>query len=205
MRIVLEGLPGSGKTTHAAAIASKFDLPLIPEWVGLTDRAWRDAGPNVPFYFANDELKEVMGRYFSHCPALFDRHYTGALAYGFALTGLHGEAEDGESYDTNYQWYQHSLEQGKLTRPDLVVMLDISPATSLQRQPRATAFDPLWGDPHALELMRHYYQLFYRQIEPDVQVHWIDAEASTGAVRGEIEQLVGAALQSRASHAFGVT
>ena len=200
MRIVFEGLPGAGKTSHVQQLASAFALPLVPEWICFTDKQWRSYALCKPFYFANDEVKEFIGRFFTS-PVLFDRHYTGALAYGYALSQVHGpDPLTGESYEENLSWYKHCLAQNRLCQPACVFILDISPDTSLRRQPRAQAFDPIFGDRACLEAMRTYYHIFYTQIEPEVQVFWVDGEGAKTAVYQTLHQHLTAILANDSTH-----
>ena len=177
MRVVLEGLPGAGKTTHSSQLAQEFNCPLIQEWAGLSEAEWQRHPLRAPYYLANDETKEFLGSLFSGRLVLFDRHYAGALAYGYALTAVRGASRaTGECYEENFAWYQECIQAQRLTPPDYVFVIDIAPATSLRRQPRASAGDPIWGDTACLEAMRFYYRQFYALIEPHVKTIWLDGE-----------------------------
>lgn len=180
MRIVLEGLPGAGKTTHATRLAHALQCPLVPEWATLTEAEWQSHPLRAPYYLANDEAKEFMGQLFTGPLVIFDRHYTGALAYGYALTTVRGATRtQGECYEVNFEWYQRCRQTNALTQPTAVLVIDIPPTTSIQRQPRASAGDPVWGDVACLEAMRVYYRHFYSHIEPQVHAVWLDGEQPT--------------------------
>jgi thymidylate kinase len=183
MRVVLEGLPGAGKTSHSQQLAQDFGCPLIPEWAGFSEDNWKRHNLRLPYYLANDETKEFLGNLFSERLVLFDRHYTGALAYGYALTTVRGaNRSTGECYEENFAWYRRCIQNKTLTPPDYVFVIEISPTASIQRQPRASAGDPIWGDIACLEAMRFYYHQFYALIEPQVQVVWIDGEIAQARV-----------------------
>lgn len=177
MRVVLEGLPGAGKTTQALRLAQAFQCPLIPEWAAFTESDWKQHPLRAPYYLANDEVKDYLGRLFTGPLIIFDRHYTGALAYGYALSAVRGATRAaGEAYDVNLEWYQRGQRERGLTTPEVVFVLDIPPATSIRRQPRASAGDPIWGDAACLDAMRFYYRQFYTLIEPQVHTVWLDGE-----------------------------
>jgi thymidylate kinase len=176
IRVVLEGLPGAGKTTLATRLSQRLECPLVPEWVGFQADGWTRFPLRTPFYFANDELKEQLASYVSQGCVLMDRHYASTLAFAY---GLDGEGQPNprhdESYAGNHAWYRRGLATGALRQADLVLVLDIPPHVSLERQPGARAFDPIvWGEPERLEAIRRFYARFFREEEPSVRVLWLD-------------------------------
>jgi thymidylate kinase len=188
VRVVFEGLPGAGKTSHVNALAKSLGCPMIAEWVAFPESDWMRYTLREPYYLANDETKEFLGNLFKDSLVLFDRHYTGALAYSYALSVVrHADCSTGECYEQNMSWYRRCMAEHRLSASNVVFWLDISPATSLQRQPRARASDPIWGDVDCLEAMRFYYRQFYALIEPHVKLIHIDAEQPLAQVYHLIE------------------
>jgi thymidylate kinase len=191
MRVVFEGLPGAGKTTTTAVMADRLKCPLIPAFAGFSDRIWLNFRFSQPYYKTLDEVKDYLARQFVDSPILIDRHYIGTLAYAYALTSVKGkQREDGECYPDQLQWYRNCFHHGILTSPDVVVLLDITPELSLQRQPTARAEDAVWGDINCLEAMRYYYGKFFELIEPDIKVLWIDASEPLENVISNIERAI---------------
>ncbi|MDY7229492.1 AAA family ATPase [Hyalangium rubrum] len=182
IRVVLEGLPGAGKTTLATRLAQRLDCPLVPEWVGFRADEWVRSSLRTPFYFANDEMKEQLASYVSKGCVLMDRHYASTLAFAY---GLDGEGQPNprgdETYAGNHTWYRRGLATGSLRQAGLVLMLDIPPRVSLERQPGARTFDPIvWGEPERLEAIRRFYGRFFREEEPTVRVCWLDGTRAPG-------------------------
>ncbi len=175
--MVLEGLPGAGKTTLAARLAETLQAALVPEWVGFTDAQWARWPLHQPFYFANDELKETLARLVATPWVVVDRHYASTLVYAWALDG-EGQPNPraDESWAGNLRWWREARDAGRLSSPEVTVWLDVAPERSLQRQPRARAFDPLWGDVGRLSAMRRGYAHFFSEIEPQVRLVKVDAE-----------------------------
>jgi thymidylate kinase len=189
MRIVFEGLPGAGKTNLINNLANTLSIPVIPEFACLSESNWRNYRLTKPFYQANDEAKEFIGSLIADKVVFFDRHYASTLAYGYALSACFGsDLASGESYRVNYEWYKRCILDRKLTFPDLVFLIDISPMTSRKRKPNAGKIDYVWGSENSLSAVRFYYRQFYELIEPQVEVILIDGEASEDRVLDSVRQ-----------------
>jgi len=183
VKIIFEGLPGAGKSTVIRHISDKFNLPNIPEFVCFSEENWRKFGYIRPFYQVNDEAKEFLSGLFMPSPILIDRHYASTLAYSYALSAHFGtDPITGENFTMNYLWYRQSILDSRLSSPDLVFYLDISPKTSIKRQPRAGKLDYVWGNEDSLEIVRSYYHQFYAVDEPHVHLIQIDGEISLSKV-----------------------
>lgn len=186
-RLVLEGLPGAGKTTLAAKLSRALGGPVVPEWVGLEDRDWARWPLTLPFYFANDELKEAVARFVAAPWVILDRHYASTLAFAYALDGEGQESPRAdESWAGNLAWFLEARSAGRLSPPDVVVWLDIDPALSLARQPRARAFDPVWGEAERLSAMRRGYAHIFERYETGIRIVKVDTSRPEEAVLDEV-------------------
>lgn len=166
-RVVLEGLPGAGKTTLGERLADALRAPLVPEWVGFSDRQWVTLPLKQPFYFANDELKEALARQLAAPVVLMDRHCASTLSFAWALDGEgHPNPRSDESWQGNLAWYRAALAEDRVSPPTITLWLDLPPEVSLERQPRARSFDPLWGDLERLAAMRRGYEHVFTHVQP---------------------------------------
>ncbi len=170
MRIVLEGLPGAGKTTLGTRLSKECNLPFIPEFACFRAEELRRYNLRAPFYRINEETKEYIGNCFTEPVIIFDRHYIGVLAFAFSLNKLQGPNENNENYESEFSWYQKGLRSGSLTRADHIIFLDIPAELSLERQPLAQEFDPMFGNLNFLKLIQDYYHYFFQAVEPDLKV-----------------------------------
>lgn len=178
-RIVIEGLPGAGKTTQIRAMAEELQCPVVPEWVGFSPKQWMSYELVQPFHKCNDEAKDFLAQKLQEPLVLVDRHYTGTLAYAYALTKIEGaQGTRPQSYNDQLNWYLSARASGRLHLPDLCIILDIDPNTSFQRQPLASLGGGMWGRIDALQYMIEYYNLFYLLLEPSVPVVHISSMQS---------------------------
>lgn len=197
LRVVLEGLPGAGKTSHLDELARRFGAPAIAEFPWLPAEDLQRLRLRAPFYRINDEVKEVLARHVAGPCVILDRHYIGTLAFAYALDAVEHLHRPGETYAEEFAWYMASRAAGALTPADLVVMFTIEPAVSCARQPRAGRFDPVFADAAALAAMQDYYRLFTSVVEPHVAVAWIDAAQPVAKVSDALVGAVAAALDAR--------
>jgi deoxyadenosine/deoxycytidine kinase len=171
VRIVLEGLPGAGKTTLGKKLSKELNSPLIPEFACFSAEELKQYNLRAPFYRVNEEIKEYIGNYFKEPLVIFDRHYIGVLAFAFSLNKVQEADDRGENYENEFLWYQQCLKNGLLTPANHVIFLDISPELSLERQPRAREFDSMFGNLDFLKNIQDYYYYYYQAVEPNLQVN----------------------------------
>ncbi len=180
-RIVLEGLPGAGKTSLCNDLSKALNCPHVKEWSAWTEQEWRAYQWNEPFYLANDSMKEMLAQNCRSSWVVIDRHYASTLAYAFALSVAFPDKEllprhlADEKYSDVLSWYERKMEQGSLRKPDLVLLLDISTEVSHKRKPPENHKDPVWREPQALEAMRRYYRDFYSEIETSTQLKVVNS------------------------------
>jgi thymidylate kinase len=191
MRIVLEGLPGSGKSTHALMIGEFFNCPVIPEFAGFSAMYWIKHKLRSPFYRVNDEVKEFLAKQFESDMVIFDRHYVSTLGFSYTLDKFKNiNRLTDERYSFEMNWYLNCRMNEILTPADIVIIIDIPSSTSIERKPSAREFDPIFGVIECLDCMKSYYVKFYEMIEPEVKVIWIDGTKEEDKVFRKITQII---------------
>lgn len=130
MHIVIEGLPGSGKTTLATSLTEggyyiKIDEMLQP----INEDADEFA------YVEHDIAKCALRKKYRN--TVMDRSYLSTLAYNFANDKYSGS----KNYPRIKRRISNELRHRRLTEPDLIIYLVSTNETSLLRQkPENAAF-----------------------------------------------------------------
>src|SRR5688572_26183689 len=110
MKIVLEGLPGAGKSTLTKILEQKLLAYIVPE---LTFDDYKEDTPDnqsetsEDIYLRNDEekCKDADEKNKKEKLVIMDRNYISTLAYNFALT-KYGISD---SYKRVVSWYEKEL------------------------------------------------------------------------------------------------
>ena len=165
--IVLEGMPGAGKTTAACALA-EGGLPVLGEY---TDNA--DATIAISMHPPVDDdnaHQQNWLRKTAQCTARLahdgtvyaDRDWLSSLSYAYSTAA----ADGGAMLRHRAGWAASHLRDGNLLLPGLYVIFDLDPATSLDR--RASRLRPghPWNQPGSLRQLRDFYTCPSRALDP---------------------------------------
>jgi len=165
--IVLEGMPGAGKTTAASALAAR-GLLVLGEY---TDNA--DATIAITMHPPVDDddahqqnwlrkTAQCTARLGHGSPVYADRDWLSSLSYAYSIAA----ADGGALLRHRAGRAASRLRDGTLLLPEIYVIFDLDPATSLYR--RASRLRPghPWNHPGALRRLRDFYACPSRALDP---------------------------------------
>jgi predicted ATPase len=165
--IVLEGMPGAGKTTAACALAGR-GLPVLGEYTDNADATIAIA--MHPPVEDDDAHQQNWLRKTAQCTARLahggtvyaDRDWLSSLSYAYSTAA----ADGGALLRHRAAWAASRLCDGSLFLPGLYVIFDLDPATSLDR--RASRLRPghPWNHPGSLRRLRDFYACPSRALDP---------------------------------------
>lgn len=158
--VVLEGIPGAGKTTVTHMLSSDPAVETVPQILP------RDPGSMRPvsYYQRSDILKTRRIRACRAPMCVLDRYVYSTLSYYWA----HDQRYGTRHYPALVAWYRRALSNGSLIRPDVICVLDISPRVSQRRCRHRRRYDSPWTDSRFLGYVREYYQTELPVVEPRV-------------------------------------
>jgi predicted ATPase len=157
--IVLEGMPGAGKTTAASALAVLGHV-IVGEYTDDTSTTLAiSAHPHVG---DDDAHQRNWLRKANQCAALLvrnpvvfaDRDWLSSLSYAFSTA----PADGGALLSQRATWAAAHLNDGTLLLPGAYAIFDLDPSASLAR--RASRLRPghPWNQPGALDRLREFYR-----------------------------------------------
>lgn len=159
---VLEGLPGSGKTSIANRLTARKNLLVLPQILPKEPKF--DQTMPINFYLKSEELKtqKIEAAYKQNY--ILDRYYVSTMAFYWARDELKGTKE----YLKVFNWYKKSMENGKIVKPFVTFLIKTPIGESLKRKNRRPSNDlkNLWLNKKFLALVNDYYDYFYQAIEP---------------------------------------
>ena len=164
--IVLEGMPGAGKTTAACALAAR-GLLVLGEY---TDNADATIAISMhPPVDDDDAHQQNWLRKTAQCTARLahggtvyaDRDWLSSLSYAYSIAA----ADGGALLRHRAGWAASRLRDGSLLLPGIYVIFDLDPATSLAR--RASRLRPghPWNHPGSLRRLRDFYSCPSRALD----------------------------------------
>jgi thymidylate kinase len=162
--IVLEGMPGAGKTTTATALAGRRHS-VVGEYT--SDTAATLAIGDHPGVSDDDAHQANWLRKaaqcttrLANCPVVYaDRDWLSSLSY--AYTG-----SDRELLARRARWAARHLNGGTLLLPDVYAVFDLDPAASLSRRAGRLRPSHPWNQPAALGRLRDFYRDPARAVRP---------------------------------------
>ncbi|MGH3771110.1 MAG: AAA family ATPase [Pseudonocardiaceae bacterium] len=152
--LVLEGMPGAGKTTAATALAAE-NRTVIGEYTTPTGEIIPieahpavddDAGHQRNWLRKNHHIQTAR----RHGPVFCDRDWLSALAYAYS-------SHDGELLTNRACWASNHLDRGNLTLAGIYVVFSLDPTISLHRRAdRLTPGHPWSSLPGLVRLAAFY-------------------------------------------------
>ena len=171
-RIVLEGLPGGGKTTIAEQLGG------IPQFPSIVNHATQNQAPYIQNDIYKSRLTDTM-----HGPVLLDRDFTSTLAFAYARDQVEGTTY----YPAIKTCYQELLGT-RLKLGDIYIWLDVSTQESLRRKHDKNHGHPYWGDETFLEAMNEFYTKHFEHLQHITNVVKIDTNKTTNPEATRIVQ-----------------
>jgi thymidylate kinase len=153
--IVLEGMPGAGKTTAAAALAGQGHS-VVGEYTDDSDATIAIAAhPGITdddAHLANwlRKAAQCADRLTSRPVVYADRDWLSSLSYAYS-------ADDGNLLDRRAAWAARHLSAGILLLPSAYAVFDLDPAASIARRATRLRAGHPWNHPAALERLRRFY------------------------------------------------
>jgi predicted ATPase len=165
--IVLEGMPGAGKTTAACTLADR-GLSVLGEYTDDTDAVI--AISSHPAVDDDDAHQRNWLRKTAQCTARLahagtvyaDRDWLSSLSYAYSTAA----ADGGALLRRRAGWAASRLGDGSLLLPGIYVIFDLDPATSLDRRSSRLRPGHPWNHPGPLRRLRDFYVCPSRALLP---------------------------------------
>ena len=165
--VVLEGMPGAGKTTAASALA-ELGHAVVGEY---TDDASATIAVSAhPDVGDDDAHQRNWLRKAAQCSALLGRHpvvyadrdWLSSLSYAYCTAPDDG----GAMLSRRAAWAGRHLSDGSLLLPGAYVIFDLDPETSITRRAGRPRPGHPWNRPQALARLREFYRDPARSLRP---------------------------------------
>jgi predicted ATPase len=156
--VVLEGMPGAGKTTLAAGLAAEGAAVLgeytTPAGATIPLSGHPGAGDGAA-HNANwvGKARQAAAARCSARAVYVDRDWLSALAYAYSIADIDG----GQLLRERCAWAQDCLADGRLLLADTYVIFHVTAATSLRRRAGVLQDDHPWSHPGPLGRLRYFY------------------------------------------------
>lgn len=168
--MVLEGLPGAGKTTIKEYFDKEFSFEVVDQI--LPNNPDEDKNLTLSDILNSDEEKTMIFKNTSKKNVLMDRYYASTLAYSWAYDKVFHT----NTYSQVERWYGQGLSSGKLIKPFIVFLIEIPLDYSFLRKNRIednSSQNP-WVRKDFLKYFAKYYAYFYSEIETKTLLVKID-------------------------------
>lgn len=157
--VVLEGMPGAGKTTAADALA-ELGHAVVGEY---TNDAHATIAVHAHPGVDDDDAHQLNWlRKAARCTSLLnrspvvyaDRDWLSSLSYAYSTA----PGDRGALLTQRASWARRHLADGTLLLPGLYVLFDLDPATSIARRAERLRPGHPWNQPEALDRLRQFYR-----------------------------------------------
>jgi predicted ATPase len=157
--VVLEGMPGAGKTTAADALA-KLGHAVVGEY---TNDAHATIAVHAHPGVGDDDAHQLNWlRKAARCTALLDRSpvvyadrdWLSSLSYAYSAAAR----DHGALLAQRASWARRHLADGTLLLPGLYALFDLDPAASITRRAGRLRPGHPWNQPEALDRLRQFYR-----------------------------------------------
>jgi len=162
--IVLEGMPGAGKTTMATALAARGHS-VVGEYTSDTEATLAIGDhPDISDDDAHQanwlrKAAQCIAR-LTLCPVVYaDRDWLSSLSYAYTDS-------DSELLARRAQWAARHLDVGTLILPAAYAVFDLDTAASLSRRAGRLRPGHPWNQPAALDQLRDFYRDPARALRP---------------------------------------
>lgn len=165
--VVLEGMPGAGKTTTIEAL-SNLGHDVVGEYVdessGTLDHDEHpgvddDDGHQLNWSRKADRCTQLLG---AHPVVYVDRDWLSSLAYAYSVA----PEDAGNLLSARAAWALTYLGEGRLLLANVYVIFDLDSASSLARRAGHLRSDHPWNRPDALDRLREFYVDPSRSLRP---------------------------------------
>lgn len=194
--IVLEGLDGSGKSTHTMLLAQSLSKAVNQECFTTREPSDSEVGKlirraltkqiellpaTMAYLFAADRFEHVVTELIPRLEAgihvICDRYYLSNFAYQCQSVNL----------DTLIFYNQPSI---NLLRPDITVFLDLDPRRCVERMSGDRRGEQIYEGLETLEKVKQGYFKVIDKLKDTETIRLIDAEASEAEVAAKVLDVV---------------
>lgn len=197
--VVVEGVPGAGKTSAIAAVASGLGAATLPEIDHVTHQppaCPHDQDTLAEWYVdaelrRQQQLREVLR---SNRIVIQDRCVLSTVAFAFARSAA-------GSREARRRLLQRLTDGPKFVMPDAIIILDVDVATSLSRR-RSYVDDKryrIWFDPIFLARFRRFYHRTAHRLMRCTTISFDTSAASPQMVGAVLRQFVVTQVARRTS------
>jgi len=157
--IVLEGMPGAGKTSTATALAARGHS-VVGEYTDDSDATIAMAAhPGVGDDDGHQrnwlrKAAQCSARLARHPVVYADRDWLSSLSYAYSAV----PADGGALLAQRAAWAARHLDDGTLLLPAAYAVFDLDPAASLTRRAGRLRAGHPWNQSEALDRLREFYR-----------------------------------------------
>ena len=165
--IVLEGLPGSGKTSLANYFRDKYAAGKVNESLGILGK---NSGNQEAIF--QDTLNKYSKAKTLLGLTIIDRGYPSLLAWDYC------REKENFSYDYTEKltWINAALKRGDLYQPAWYIYLRIPYELSFRRRPRKFSLADAWSNKKGASNCEEFYEYFFSQ--PEYKKYTITADGT---------------------------
>lgn len=181
---ILEGLPGSGKTTMSIKLSKELNFKRIGEIIDENyDEIYSSKILDVKqsFYFKNDKRKYRLAKEYSRITnVLVDRGFLSTLAYNSCL-----EKKSDKSRELTIEY---NLFKKLINRNIFYIFIEISPEISQKRKQQNKSKNNLWSYKTNLIKISKFYKKEFKK--KNLNIILINGERSYDKVYDEIKSKI---------------